>query len=146
MPAARVSSDSGHFSVCSLCWPCGPAGHIRDLMGRMAYFPRGTVDAMKILSTEKPEPLKKKSISHRNGELRTQKLKSHLLRTQSLKVLLYEKRGGLCVCVCVLKPGVGQYVATHATLTARDFFPADFYPSGPFARISSKTSPEFFPC
>ena len=56
-------------------------------------------------------------------------------------------RGGVgYVCVCVLKSGVGQYVATHATLTARDYFLADFYPSGPFARISSKTSPEFFPC
>ena len=37
-----------------------------------------------------------------------QKLKSHLVRTQSLIVLL-------------LKPGVGQYVAIHATLNARDF-------------------------
>ena len=37
-----------------------------------------------------------------------QKLKSHLIRTQSLKVL-------------PLKPGVGQYTATHATLIARDF-------------------------
>ena len=45
----------------------------------------------------------------RSGELRTQKLKSHLVRTQSLNVL-------------PLKPGVGQYTAIHATLTARDFF------------------------
>ena len=44
----------------------------------------------------------------RSGELRTQKLKSHLLRTQSLKVFLF-------------KPGVGQYVALHATLSARNF-------------------------
>ena len=36
----------------------------------------------------------------------TQKLKSHLMRTQSLKVLS-------------LKPGVGQYIAMHATLTAK---------------------------
>ena len=57
----------------------------------------------------------------RIGELRTQKLKSHLLRTQSLKVL-------------PLKPGVYQYIAIHATLTARDFFLANFYPSGPFTR------------
>ena len=34
----------------------------------------------------------------RNGELRTQKLKSHLVRTQRLNVL-------------PLKPGVGQYIA-----------------------------------
>ena len=33
-------------------------------------------------------------------------------RTQSSKVL-------------PLKPGVGQYTAMHATLTARDFFPAN---------------------
>ena len=45
----------------------------------------------------------------RSGELRTQKLKSHLLRTQSFNVL-------------PLKPGVGQYLAIHATLTARDSF------------------------
>ena len=48
-------------------------------------------------------------IGPRSGELRTQKLKSHLVRTQSLNVL-------------PLKPGVGQYIAIHATLTARDFF------------------------
>ena len=40
-------------------------------------------------------------------------IKSHLLRTQSLKVL-------------TLKPRVGQYIAMHATLTARDFFPCQF--------------------
>ena len=57
----------------------------------------------------------------RSGELRTQKLKSHLVRTQSLNDL-------------PLKPGVGQYIAIHATLTARDFFLAYFYPSGPFTR------------
>ena len=45
----------------------------------------------------------------RSGELRTQKLKSHLVRTQSLNVLPF-------------KPGVGQYIAEHGTLTARDFF------------------------
>ena len=69
--------------------------------------------------------------SSRNGELQTQKLKSHLVRTQSLHVL-------------PLKPGVGQYIAIHATLTARDFFLACLYPSGPFTCISSKTSPDFF--
>ena len=45
-----------------------------------------------------------------------------------------------------VKPGVGQYIATHATLTARDFFPAKFYPPGPFTCIFSKTSPDFFLC
>ena len=47
------------------------------------------------------------------GGLRTQKLKSYLLRTQSSKVL-------------PLKPGVGQYIDIHATLTAKDFFLAYF--------------------
>ena len=43
-----------------------------------------------------------------SGELQMQKLKSHLVRTQSLRIL-------------PLKPEVGQYIAIHATLTARDF-------------------------
>ena len=60
----------------------------------------------------------------RVGELRTQKLKSHLVRTQSLNVLS-------------VKPGVGQYIAIHATLTARDFFLA--YSTLPVH------SPAFFP-
>ena len=63
-----------------------------------------------------------------------QKLKSHLVRTQSLKVL-------------PLKPGVGQYTAKHATLTARDFFLANFYPSGPVTCIFFlQIPPEFFVC
>ena len=66
----------------------------------------------------------------RSGELRMQKLKSHLVRTQSLNVL-------------PLWPGVDQFIATHATLTARDFFLAYFYTSGPFTCIFSKTSPDF---
>ena len=69
----------------------------------------------------------------RSGKLRMQKLKSHLMGTQSLKVL-------------PLKPGVGQYIAMHATVTARDFFRANFYPSGPFTCIFPKTSPKFFLC
>ena len=69
----------------------------------------------------------------RSGELRTQKLKSHPVRTQSLKIL-------------PLKSGVGQYIAIHATLTARVFFLAYFYPLGPFTCIFSKTSPDFFLC
>ena len=69
----------------------------------------------------------------RSEELRMQKLKFHLVRTQSLNVL-------------PLKPGVGQYIAMHAMLTARDFFLANFYPSSPFTCIFSKTSPKFFLC
>ena len=69
-----------------------------------------------------------------SGGLRTQKLKSHLLRTQSLRVLLF-------------KPEAGQYIAMHATLTARDVFLANLYPSGPSTCISfPKTSPVFFLC
>ena len=70
------------------------------------------------------------SLVPRSGELRTQKLKSHLVRTQSLNVL-------------PLKPGVGQYIAIHATLTARDFFRAYFYTSGPFTCIFPKPLPNF---
>ena len=69
----------------------------------------------------------------RSGELRTQKLKSHLMRTQSLKVL-------------PLKPGVDQHTAMHAKLTASDFFFPNFYSPGPFTYIFSKTSPELFLC
>ena len=68
-----------------------------------------------------------------SGELRTQKLKSHLVRTQSLNV-------------DPLKPVVGQCIAMHATLTAWDFFLANFYSSDPFTRIFCKASPKFFLC
>ena len=67
------------------------------------------------------------------GELRTQKLKSLLVRTQSLNVL-------------PLKPRVGQYITIHSTLTARDFFLAYFYPSGPFTCIFSKNLSQFWLC
>ena len=43
------------------------------------------------------------------GSCGRKKIKSHLVRTQSLNVL-------------PLKPGVGQYIATPAMLTAREFF------------------------
>ena len=49
-------------------------------------------------------------------------IKSLLVRTQSLNVL-------------PLKPGVGQYIAIHATLTASDFFLAYVYSSGLFTCI-----------
>ena len=67
----------------------------------------------------------------RSGELRTQKLKSLLVRTQSLKVL-------------PLKPGVGRCIALHATLTARDFFLANFskpHPSFSCVRPGSCVGP-----
>ena len=57
--------------------------------------------------------------------------KPHMLRTQGLKVLR-------------LKPAVGRYIATHATITARDFFLANFYPSGPFTCIFPKPFTSFF--
>ena len=44
------------------------------------------------------------------------------------------------------KPGVGQYIAIHATLTARDFFLAYSTLPGPFTCILSKTSPDFSLC
>ena len=69
--------------------------------------------------------------SPRSGKLQTQKLNSHLVRTRSLNVLPF-------------KPGVGRCMAIHATLTARKFFLAYFYPSSPFTCIFSKTSPNFF--
>ena len=56
---------------------------------------------------------------------------SILVRTQNLKVL-------------PLKPGVGQYIAIHATLTARNFFFAYFYPSSPFTCIFPIPLPIFF--
>ena len=59
-----------------------------------------------------------------------QKLKSHLLRTRSLKIL-------------PLKPEDGQYIAMQAMLTARNLFLANFYLSSPFTSIVSKT---FHPC
>ena len=58
----------------------------------------------------------------RSGELQMQKLKSHLVRAQSLNVLPSQ-------------PGVGQHIALHAMLTAKDFFLAYFYPSSPFTCI-----------
>ena len=68
----------------------------------------------------------------RSGELRTQKLKSNLVRTQSLNVL-------------PLKSGVDQYIAMHVTLTARDFFLAYMYPSGPSPAFFTNLS-RFFLC
>ena len=62
------------------------------------------------------------SVTHRNGVLRTHKFKTHLLRNQSSKVLPF-------------KSGAGPYIAMHAMPTARDFFLANFYPSGLFACI-----------
>ena len=69
----------------------------------------------------------------RRGELRTQKLKSHLMRTQSLNVL-------------PLKPGVDECTAIYATLTARDFFLAYFYLFGPFTYIFLQNLSRFFLC
>ena len=66
----------------------------------------------------------------RRGEVWTQKLKSHLLRTQSLKVF-------------PLKPTVSQYIAIHATLTARDFFLISTLPIPVYARrIKQVTLPD----
>ena len=85
---------------------------------------RKNVNAVKRSFTSMPAP--------RSWELRIQKLKSDLMRTQSLNVL-------------PLKPGVGQYIAVHATLTDREFFLAYFYPSNPFTCIFFKNISQFFP-
>ena len=53
------------------------------------------------------------------------------MRTQSLEVLS-------------LKPEVAQYIAMHAVLTARDFFLANFHPSGPFTCIFFQNLSRFF--
>ena len=68
----------------------------------------------------------------RSRERRTQKLKSPLMRTQSLEVL-------------PLKPGVGQSAYCNACYAyCQEFvFPANFYPSGPFTCIFSKFLPTF---
>ena len=70
--------------------------------------------------------------SSRSGEQRTQKLKSHLVRTQSLNVL-------------PLNPGVGQSIAIHATLIAEDFFLAHFYPIQAIHLHFSQNLSRFFP-
>ena len=62
--------------------------------------------------------------------LQTQKSNAHLLRTHSSKVLL-------------LKSGVGQNIAMHAPLTARDFFLAIFYLPCPFTFSFPKLPPTF---
>ena len=67
-------------------------------------------------------------VEPRSGELRTQKLEFHLRITQSLTFSF--KAWSRSVC------------SHNATLTAKDFFLADFYPSGPFTCIFSKTCPD----
>ena len=66
----------------------------------------------------------------RSGEMRTQKSKSHLMRTQSLSVL-------------PLKPGVGQYIAMHSMLTARDFYLFPSFRSNYLHFFPKKTLPIF---
>ena len=118
----------------------------------MCFFNRGSTEgtnSSKILCLMFVYVFCKFVLGPHSGELWTQKLKSHLVRTQSLNVL-------------PLKPGVGQYIAIHAMLTARDFFLAyelfhheqrsyrhrlnDHHlqhSSGPVTCIFSKTSPDF---
>ena len=47
----------------------------------------------------------------------------------------------MCSKVLPLKLGLGQYIATYATLTVRNLFLANFYPPGPFTRIFPKPLP-----
>ena len=90
-----------------------------QLHSDLGDFSNGVCHVMKITRVES-HPLS----GSRSKEPRTQKLNSHLTRTQSLKVL-------------PLNPGVGKYIAMHATLTSRDFFLANF--------IFPVHSPAFFP-
>ena len=66
------------------------------------------------------------------GVPQTQKLNTHLLRTQSSEVLL-------------LKPGAGLYIAMHVTPTVRNYFLANLSLSA-HSTAFFQTSPEFFPC
>ena len=61
-----------------------------------------------------------------------QKLKSHLMTTQSLNVV-------------PLKARVGKYIAIHAALTARDFFLIFTLPVH-LSAFFYKISPDFFLC
>ena len=83
-----------------------------------------------------------------NGQLQTQKLKTHLLGAQSSKVLPFKSTLGFTSTgqSPPFKPGAGLYIAMHATPTARNFFLANFYRAGPFTSIFSKTSLGFFLC
>ena len=63
------------------------------------------------------------SSSPRSGVLRTQKSKTHLLRTQSSQV-----------------PGVGQNIVMPAMSTARNFFLANFYDPGLSPQKKKKTN------
>ena len=45
--------------------------------------------------------------------------------------------------VLLSKPAVGQYIAIHATITARELFLANFYPSSPSTGIFPETLPSF---
>ena len=44
----------------------------------------------------------------------------------------------------VLKPGVGQIIAMHASQIAKDLLLANFYPTTPPPQQKKQTSPEFF--
>ena len=67
----------------------------------------------------------------RSWELRTQKLKCRQVRAQSVNVL-------------PLRPGVGQCIAIHATLTARDVLLCLFLPFWSIrVHFFPKTSPDF---
>ena len=72
-----------------------------------------------------PQPEYSSAVDPAVGSCGRRNLKFHLMRTQSLNGL-------------PLKPGVDQYITIHAMLTAKDFFIAYFYPSGPFTCIFFK--------
>ena len=69
---------------------------------------------MEAIPYASPSPSELSCITMGSGVLRAQKLKTHLLRTQSPKVL-------------PLKLGAGQNIALYASPTARDFFLESIY-------------------
>ena len=68
----------------------------------------------------------------RSGELRTQKLKSHLVRTQSLNVLPF-------------KPGVDQYIAIHCYAYCQGVLPCLFLPFQSIHLHFFQNLSQFFP-
>ena len=138
VPVGHFRNISGHLFTWLVCgsfqWRHGLlfTDCIVRWQGQSDWFKKITLDPLRIMEyrVSKASTVSIITAVPRSGELRTQKLKSPLVRKQSLNVL-------------PLKPGLGQYIAIHATLTARDFFLTYLYPSGPFTCIFSKTSPDF---
>ena len=124
------------LSVCLLVWPQALGIKIimmNPLSSVWSYVLFPQMWPTRLTGYEKPITHLITYLLPCSGELQTQKLESHLVRTQSLNVLPFN-------------PGVGQYVSIHAMLTARDFFLAYFYPSSPFTCIFFQHLSQYFLC